>query len=157
MKRILTGTLICFILSVGMYYLGLYHFSWDNVTTLYTIVGIVFSVGMSLIISVSTRDVKNKEAKKGIRRKIENVTYSYIFSFGLASLLFIILDIRNNVVPEEQPRTIELIRYLVFWKSDFMVLTLCLYILFYIGNFLAIQDMNREIEDRIDKERLSKD
>lgn len=157
MKRILLGTLLCFILSVGMYYLGLYHFSWDNVTTLYTIVGIVFSVGMSLIISVSTRDVKNKDAKKGIRRKMTNVTYSYILSFGLASFLFILLDVRSNVVPEVQPRTVEIIRYIVFWKSDFMVLTLCLYILIYIGNFLAIQDMNREIEDVIEKERQSKE
>ena len=66
MKRIFLGTLLCFILSVGMYHLGVFHFSWDYVSTLYTIVGIVFSVGMSLIISVSTREVKNREAKKSL-------------------------------------------------------------------------------------------
>lgn len=79
MKRILLGTLLCFVLSVGMYHLGFFHFSWDYVSTLYTIVGIVFSVGMSLIISVSTREIKNKEAKKGIRRKMTYVTNSYIY------------------------------------------------------------------------------
>jgi hypothetical protein len=153
MKRILLLTFLCFILAVGMYHLGVFHFSWDCVSTLYTIVGIVFSVGMSLIISVSTREVKNKEAKKGIRRKMTEVTYSYILSFGLASILFILLDVRGNVLPENHSMTIEFFRHIVIWKSDFLVLTLCLYVLTYIGNFMAVQDMNREIEDIIDDER----
>ncbi len=156
MKRILLGTLLCFILSVGMYHLGVFHFSWDYVSTLYTIVGIVFSVGMSLIISVSTREVKNREAKKGIRHKMSYVTNSYILSFALASILFILLDVRGNALPEHQPKIIELFRYVVFWKSDFLVLSLGFYVLSYIGNFMAIQDMNREIEDIIDNERQSK-
>lgn len=153
MKRILLLTFLCFILAVGMYHLGVFHFSWDCVSTLYTIVGIVFSVGMSLIISVSTREVKNKEAKKGIRRKMTEVTYSYILSFGLASILFILLDVRGNVLPENHSMTIEFFWHIVIWKSDFLVLTLCLYVLTYIGNFMAVQDMNREIEDIIDDER----
>lgn len=153
MKRILLLTFLCFVLAVGMYHLGVFHFSWDCVSTLYTIVGIVFSVGMSLIISVSTREVKNKEAKKGIRRKMTEVTYSYILSFGLASILFILLDVRGNVLPENHSMTIEFFRHIVIWKSDFLVLTLCLYVLTYIGNFMAVQDMNREIEDIIDDER----
>ena len=156
MKRIFLGTLLCFILSVGMFHLGVFHFSWDYVSTLYTIVGIVFSVGMSLIISVSTREVKNKEAKKEIRRKMSYVTNSYILSFALASILFILLDMRGNALPEHQPKTVELFRYVVFWKSDFLILSLGFYVLSYIGNFMAIQDMNREIEDIIDKERQSK-
>ena len=153
MKRILLLTFLCFVLAVGMYHLGVFHFSWDCVSILYTIVGIVFSVGMSLIISVSTREVKNKEAKKGIRRKMTEVTYSYILSFGLASILFILLDVRGNVLPENHSMTIEFFRHIVIWKSDFLVLTLCLYVLTYIGNFIAVQDMNREIEDIIDDER----
>ena len=153
MKRILLLTFLCFVLAVGMYHLGVFHFSWDCVSTMYTIVGIVFSVGMSLIISVSTREVKNKEAKKGIRRKMTEVTYSYILSFGLASILFILLDVRGNVLPENHSMTIEFFRHIVIWKSDFLVLTLCLYVLTYIGNFMAVQDMNREIEDIIDDER----
>lgn len=153
MKRILLLTFLCFALAVGMYHLGVFHFSWDCVSTLYTIVGIVFSVGMSLIISISTREVKNKEAKKGIRRKMTEVTYSYILSFGLASILFILLDVRGNVLPENHSMKIEIFRHIVLWKSDFLVLTLCLYVLTYIGNFMAIQDMNREIEDIIDDER----
>lgn len=156
MKRILLLTFLCFVLAVGMYHLGVFHFSWDCVSTLYTIVGIVFSVGMSLIISVSTREVKNKEAKKGIRRKMKEVTYSYILSFGLASVLFILLDVRGNVLPKNHSMTIEFFRHIVLWKSDFLVLTLCLYVLTYIGNFMAIQDMNREIEDIIDDERQCK-
>lgn len=156
MKRILLGTLLCFILSVGMYHLGVFHFSWDCVSTLYTIVGIVFSVGMSLIISVSTREVKNREAKKGIRQKMAYVTNSYILSFALASILFILLDVRGNALPEHQTKIIELFRYVVFWKSDFLVLSLGFYVLSYIGNFTAIQDMNREIEDIIDNECQSK-
>lgn len=153
MKRILLLTFLCFVLAVGMYHLGVFHFSWDCVSTMYTIVGIVFSVGMSLIISVSTREVKNKEAKKGIRRKMTEVTYSYILSFGLASILFILLDVRGNVLPENHSMTIEFFTHIVIWKSDFLVLTLCLYVLTYIGNFMAVQDMNREIEDIIDDER----
>lgn len=157
MKRIALGTFACFAVSVGMYHLGIFHFSADIVTTLYTIVGIVFSVGMSLIISVSTREIKNRDAKKEVRRKMSNVTSSYIVSFLLASLLFILLDVRSNVLPDSQSHTIEVVRHVVFWKSDFMVMTLSLCILFYIGNFMAIQDMNREIEDVIDSERQLKE
>lgn len=156
MNRILFGTLLCFILSVGMFYLGVFHFNWDYVSTLYTIVGIVFSVGMSLIISVSTREVKNREAKKKIRHKMAYVTNSYIFSFALASILFILLDVRGNTLPEHQPKIVELFCCVGFWKSDFLVLSLGFYVLSYIGNFMAIQDMNREIEDIIDNERQSK-
>ncbi len=118
--------------------------------------GIVFSVGMSLIISVSTREVKNREAKKGIRQKMAYVTNSYILSFALASILFILLDVRGNALPEHQTKIVELFRYVVFWKSDFLVLSLGFYVLSYIGNFTAIQDMNREIEDIIDNECQSK-
>ena len=60
-------------------------------------------------------------------------------------------------MPEVQPLTVEVVRHVVFWKSDFLVLTLCLYILYYIGNFMAIQDMNRDIEDIIDEERRSRE
>ena len=63
---------------------------------------------------------------------------------------------RGNALPEHQPKTVELFRYVVFWKSDFLVLSLGFYVLSYIGNFMAIQGMNREIEDIIDKERQSK-
>lgn len=63
---------------------------------------------------------------------------------------------RSNFLPENQPKTMELFRHIVFWKSDFLVLSLGFYVLSYIVNFMAIQDMNREIEDIIDNECQSK-
>ena len=156
MKRSLFGTFLCFVLSVGMYHLDAFHFSWNCVSTLYTIVGVAFSVGMSLMISVSTREVKNKEAKKDIRRNLTKVTYSYILSFGLASILYILLDGRYNIILENRTSSMAVFKYLAFVKSDFLVLTLCLYILIYIGNFMAIQDMSREIEDILDCEHQSR-
>lgn len=153
MRRFIIGTVFCFILSIGMYYADWFHFGWESVTTLYTIVGIIFSVGMSLIISISTSEIRNREAKTMIRKKIQNVTRSYVGSFLVISIFFIFFDVKNSADVTTLERTFCLFKYIELRNSDFLVLSLVFCILFHIGNFIAIQDMNRSIEDTIEKER----
>ena len=66
------------------------------ISTLFTIVGIIFSVGMSLIISVSTSGVKNKEARSVFRKQLSDIRFRFIATFIILTILYIILPIENN-------------------------------------------------------------
>lgn len=119
------------------------------ISTLFTIVGIIFSVGMSLIISVSTSGVKNREARKVFRDQLSNIRFHFIAVFIIETLLYILLP---------QEKDIEVIDIIAIYGIDikmscniFMVVCLFVGIIYYIINYYSIQSSVYELEDRIDQ------
>ena len=119
------------------------------ISTLFTIVGIIFSVGMSLIISVSTSGVKNKEARSVFRKQLSDIRFRFIATFIILTTLYIILPIGNN----KEVCDIAQIRDVTIRISNHFFMVICLFagIIYYIVNYYSIQSSIYELEDRIDQ------
>lgn len=150
MKKIIVGILFCFMIAVINLHVNLLHISWNSVETLYTVVGVMFSVGMSLIISVSTSNVHNFEAKKDIRRRMRIVTHNYVMMFATVTFFFILFNVSNT---SHNNDLFTIYKWVAIRKADFVTLLSTMSIIYYVVNFITTQSMNREIEDVIDKEK----
>ena len=119
------------------------------ISTLFTIVGIIFSVGMSLIISVSTSGVKNKEARSVFRKQLSDIRFRFIAFFIILTILYIILPIDNN----KEILNIAQICDVTIRISSHFFMVICLFagIIYYIVNYYSIQNSVYELEDRIDQ------
>ena len=120
----------------------------EVIGTLFTVVGVIFSVGMSLIISVSSTGVKNKDARVIFRSQLSQIRTRFIIVFVLLSLFFILLP------KDGKTELIDLwkIKDVVFRLSFniFQVCSLLLSILYYIVNFYSIQSSLYDLQDRIE-------
>ena len=108
----------------------------ENVaTTLYTITGIMFSIGLSLTVISSTSNIKNDKIKRRIRHRIKKVRDNFIWAFFVASVIFIFYITKPVSLP--------------FVNDGWLILFIQLAsIVFFIVNFIMIQRFNEEIEDR---------
>lgn len=119
------------------------------ISTLFTILGIIFSVGMSLIISVSTSGVKNKEARSVFRKQLSDIRFRFIAIFIILTILYIILPIDNK----KEVHDIAQIHNVTIKISSHLFMVTCLFagIIYYIVNYYSIQSSIYELEDRIDQ------
>ena len=119
------------------------------ISTLFTVVGVIFSVGMSLIISVSTSGVKNKDARDVFRSQLSKIRTRFIIVFVVISFLYVLLPIEGNHVEWNVLQLKETVVKLNF--NTFLVCALLLGIIYYIVNFYSIQTSVYSLEDRIDR------
>lgn len=120
-------------------------FNWEEstVSTLYTVSGIMFSIGMSLIVTTSASDIKNKNYRKGIRTEIKSVRDKFIMCFALISLIYVFL-------PINEPESCFVIYKVIQLNYSHLLICIMLYsIIYFIRNFLAIQQLKDEIEDAL--------
>lgn len=148
--KLFIGILFCVGISIATsFFIPDYNPDKEMITALYTVVGIMFSIGMSLCVTSSTSGVKNPDIKKAIRRTIRIVRNKFIICFAIASaiyiakgiLLFETINLHNNI----------------YFKYDHLVVLISLYsVLYLILNFISIQNLNLEIEDAINTEYIEK-
>ena len=116
--------------------------------TLFTVVGVIFSVGMSLIISVSSTGVKNKDARVIFRSQLSQIRTRFIIVFVLLSLFFILLpkDGSTELIDLWKIKSVTI----KLSSNIFQVSCLLLSILYYIVNFYSIQSSLYDLQDRIE-------
>lgn len=105
--------------------------------TLYTITGIMFSIGLSLTVISSTVGIVNKDILRRIRKQIKHVRDSFIGVFIIASITFILYI----CTPDLQIKWLN--------KGWSLLLVQLISILFFIINFINIQKFNEDIEDNV--------
>lgn len=112
----------------------------DALSTLYTVAGVVFSVGMSLAVSPKTDIVTNESMKKGIRSSYLRIRNIFMWLFCLDTVMFIVA--RGNFVPS---------------CSSFFNILCCIFLLgsgvFYVQNFISLQRLGEQIEDQVLREK----
>ena len=106
--------------------------------TLFTIAGIMFSIGLSLTIVSSTSGVKNQKYKKIIRKEIAGVRNKFIWIFIFDSLTYIAFTLASSM----NCTSIRL--------SFAVLLVQMISIIYFIVNFMAIEKLNQDIEDKTD-------
>lgn len=139
MKRMLSYLLVSIALAVVFSSCLGVSLPEDVLNTLYTVAGVIFSVGMSLTISPKTENITNSTMKKTIRVSYVRIRNLFMWFFSIDTILFIIAEYDFN------PRL-----------NRFFDLCCCIFLLFsvayYIFNFISLQKLGEQIEDQIHRE-----
>lgn len=144
---ILIGMVICVIISmITSFFFPDFNPGEGTVSTLYTVSGIMFSIGMSLIVTSSAGEVKNTRIRNGIRKEIHKVRNHFIVCFVLISILYIFL-----CSAADKHSIIHLYKDFSLKYSHLLVFIIAYSIVYFVWNFLAIQRLNYQIEDALDK------
>ena len=130
------------------------HAYADIVSTLYTVAGIVFSIGLGLISGFDLRDIKNKEYLEKIRHNIKATRSAFIFFFSYATFaLLVFLYFGKN---DYSWCCEEIGIVLRFDIGVFAVLAILFSIFYFVINFLALQKLRDQITDKILEESKNK-
>lgn len=144
---ILIGMVICVIVSmITSFFFPDFNPGNGTVSTLYTVSGIMFSIGMSLIVTSSAAGVKNTRIRSGIRKEICKVRNHFIGCFVSISILFLIF-----CAVENKYDSFPIYGGFSLKCSHLLVFITVYSIIYFIWNFLAIQRLNYQIEDALDK------
>lgn len=112
-------------------------------TTLYTVAGVIFSVGMSIAITPKTEGVTNTEKRRDIRKSYQLVRNSFMYLFAVDTLAFIAAEVLRETKLE-----------------SFMGIACALFVLisivYFTFNFIELQKLGNDIEEQILKEKNSK-
>lgn len=123
-------------------------------TTLFTVVGIMFSVGMSLVVTMSTQNIHNKQAKGIVQETINNLLKNYIFCFLLMTAIFAVsMFFKAENVDGFLACDFNLFKLDLRFNYAFSVLLYSGYsIVYYIFNMRETREQNFKIERIIEDE-----
>ncbi|QJT80406.1 hypothetical protein C0557_10090 [Kosakonia sp. MUSA4] len=118
-------------------------------STVYTVAGIMFSIGLGLIVTFNPSGVKNPAYLKSIRRNISDVRDSFLIHFGLTTLYYI-----TNQYVAKFERVINFKDFisLHFSASIFLCLLMIYSSIYFIVNFIELQKLNNDIFDVVNRE-----
>lgn len=143
MKYFIIALMLSLIIAVLVNLLNIPYFSnWSCIEKLYTVVGIIFSVSMSLLISFSTKGIKDEGIKNNIRRSIDKTTKNNVFFFVGATLCFMLFDEDSN-----KDVFFTLCPYITFRKTQFTALFLFMCILYFMISYIELCKEKNRIED----------
>ncbi|SEG39059.1 hypothetical protein SAMN05421847_2169 [Halpernia humi] len=120
------------------------------INTVYTVVGIMFSIGLGVIVTFNLQGVRNKNIIVFFRNNLLKLRNSYIKYFVITTVLFLVdnffRESKNNI-KEIQFKNISL----NFDISVFVSLIMFFCILYFIYNFILLQKLNDDIYDELNK------
>ncbi len=112
-------------------------------TTLYTVAGVIFSVGMSIAITPKTDGVTNTEKRITIRKSYQVVRNSFMYLFAFDTLVFIAAEVLRGAKLDS-------------FMGIACVLFVLISIVYYTLNFIELQRLGNDIEEQILKEKNTK-
>ena len=123
--------------------------------TIYTISGIMFSIGIGLIVTFNLQGIKNKSYILSIRSNLNIVRNNYIKFFVLSTISFILENYLGKIDSKKNSENIGLhiiniggnIKFSINF-SMFLFLLILFSILYFIINFLELQKLNNDIFDK---------
>lgn len=119
------------------------------INTLYTVSGIMFSIGFGLVVTFNMQGVKNQSYIRKIRSNINEVRNSYLSIFAITTLFYVC----ESFLRDNKLNLIKIWKFNSFNLTIDIYISTCLFILlsitYYIFNFLSIQSLNNEIFDKL--------
>lgn len=142
MKKVLIGIVVSFVLAI-IFPTFIPWLNWENkLGTLYAVSGIMFSIGMSLIVTFSFSKIKNSSIRHKIQCGYDDVRNTYICEFIIVSILYMFCSPNKG---EVQFYTIR------FTYAAFVAISITYSILFFILNFIELQKLNKKIDELLNK------
>jgi len=109
----------------------------------------MFSIGLGLIVTFNPAGVKNQSYLRSIRANVATVRNSFLINFGLTTIYYIV----NQYVAKFE------YAFSPFWDisirfsaSIFLCLLMLYSSVYFIINFIALQKLNNDIFDVVNKE-----
>lgn len=122
---------------------------------LYGIIGVLFSVGMSLIIAFNGSSVVNPDLKEQLRENMHKVRNNFLFIFFICSLYYIGFSLLKEEWKQIDIVKDESMHICCTWSMS--VLSILVYsVIALISNYIQIQQLYEDIEDMIHKENNCK-
>lgn len=148
MKRQVISFLLITIITIGFPSIMNWRPDTFLLSTLYTVCGIMFSIGLGLIVTFNMNGVKNKSYINKIRKNLTSVRDSFLIYFVISTTCLVLGQYLNDVdVKFEVKGTVITISPVMLFFS------LIIYsIIFFIINFLEVQRLSQDIFDKINQE-----
>ena len=122
---------------------------------LYGIIGVLFSVGMSLIIAFNGSSIVNPDLKEQLRENMHKVRNNFLFIFFICSLYYIGFSLLKEEWKQIDIVKNESMHICCTWSMS--VLSILVYsVIALISNYIQIQQLYEDIEDMIHKENNCK-
>ena len=116
------------------------------VPTIYTLSGIMFSIGMGIVCTFNPSPIKNKQIFQRIRVNIANVRNSFLIYFSLSTVTFLVSQVLNR-------NCIYIVDFTIIFDPQIFALSFSLVsIVYFIINFLTVQKLIFDIAERIMEE-----
>jgi len=118
------------------------------ISTIFNVSGIMFSVGLGLIVTFNMNGIKNKAVISSIRTNLNTVRDSFIIYFSLTTAVYLL----SKLLCKQPITTISLFDFdlAINWTIVFCLLMI-FGIMYFIINFFQIQKLNEQIYDELNK------
>lgn len=153
--KIVVKLLVLLIISIWLASIIYYRPNSSTMNTLYTVSGILFSIGLGLTITFVPNGVKNPTYIKKIRENINHVQNGFFWEFGIATSVYILFSIweNKNISLSFSIKDTIFLDGVIFSTSLFPGIQILSSIPYLIVNFLSLQKLNNEIFDRVNSNK----
>ena len=150
MIKIFIRTILYMSFSVFFAYIGV-RCNAEVLKTLFTVLGIVFSISMSLLLSFNLSKILNTSIRKSIRKEITHTRTMLLMDFVLSTLFLVVALLWN-------PDSIryEIGSWLVIDIELIALLCIVVSLFYEIYNFGCIHKLHGDIEDAVIAEEIGK-
>lgn len=147
MTKVLVALLVCAVFSLMPL-----KINDSTLTVFYSLAGVLFSVGMSLVISFNSSRIRSEVKRNTIRERMHGIRNNLIFVILLATAVYVVYSLFDDKSSLS----------VLWYDSDsfklesnwsFPLLMFLIYCsVVFISNFLDIQDLYEDIDDKIQRE-----
>ncbi|EFN8485581.1 hypothetical protein EBL26_05705 [Escherichia coli] len=149
MKRQIASLLIVLIITIGLPSFLAWRPDQFLISTLYSVCGIMFSIGLGLIVTFNMSGIKNINYVKVIRKELVSIRNSFLRFFTLSTLCLVLSEYLK-----EYEFSFEFKSLMLKFSPSILFFTLIIYaIVFFIVNFLNVQKLSHDIFDKINQEQ----
>lgn len=115
------------------------------IQTLFTVIGIAYSIAISNIIGFKTDDIVNVKYRNIIKNKIKSMKNMNTIDFSLSILVFI-----SSFIFTSFKFSLYFVRFNI---SMFVLLSLLFSLLYIVCSFAGLQQLSEDVSDRLYKEK----
>lgn len=150
MKKILCRILIATFASIALTALGV-DGSVSILQTLFTVLGIIFSIAMCLLVSFNLSRILNKKVYRTIRESIAHTRKCVLFDFSICSIIFVLTSLEgiNDI-------NLVIFQHFKFSASLTAITIMASSLLYEAYNFIQIRHLQEKIEEQIIDEDIAK-
>ena len=147
MNKFFCALLVCAVFSIA-------HKEINNNTLMvfYSFTGVLFSVGMSLVISFNSSKITSEIKKNNIRRRMHRIRNTLITVIIVATIVFV----AYSMVDDKSRLTILWYDFGYFKLESNWSFSVLLFLIYccvvFVSNYLDIQKLYEEIDDKIQQE-----
>ena len=144
--KLIIRILLALIISVGLSTIGV-RGNANILQTLFTILGIVFSIVMSLLVTFDLSEILNTKNRKRIRVSIASTMKNFVLDFAVTALFFIVVSVAFSKTPP-----IAIKRLTIDAQLTGMLITI-ISLVYEVYNFWKIHKLKVDIEEQVLSEK----